>query len=163
MDEETNSETTRPAGREDVVRAHAAEKEWLALYFVKHDRTPEVSIVTPLLFDVRCFSTYPKSRYIYLLFVSTASGRFGDEILFVGVCVRFVCFSSRDGEDPDGEFTHSECAKPATRRLIYTELAYGILSQGGLQRLRRIDCFISFSISLCALVVLSSPDGEVTG
>ena len=84
MDEETNSETTRPAGREDVVRAHAAKKERLALYLVKHDRTPEVSIVSPLLFDVRYFllilSRVISISVLFLLQVDVS----GTRILSVG-------------------------------------------------------------------------------
>ena len=84
LDKETNSVTMHPAGQEEVVKAHAAEKQWLSLYLVEHDRTPEVSIVTPLRFDVWNLSTYLKSRYTYLPFVSTTSRRLVDEILSVG-------------------------------------------------------------------------------
>ena len=122
MGEETDSETARPAGREDVVAAqaedmagnmktgkerdpktacpagsmlttarggrfrrphhavacwwstgahcrvgaHAAEEEWLAQYLIKRDRTPEVSIVSPLLSTYSIFLHVLKSRYIYL-------------------------------------------------------------------------------------------------
>ena len=84
MDEETNSETTRPAGREDVVRAHAAEEEWLVQYFIKRDRTPEASIVSPRLLTYSMFLHSLKLRYIYLRFVSTARRRLGDETFVWG-------------------------------------------------------------------------------
>ena len=92
------------------------------------------------------FHTLPKSRYSCWVFA------FGSFVSVRGT-VRY----------PDGETIHSECAKPAKRRLITPSWFMGLCLYGVSRRLRRIDYFIAFSISLCALVVFSSPDGEVTG
>ena len=92
----------------------------------------------------------------FLLQVDVSEARFG---LW---CFAFGSFVSVRGtvRYPDGELIHPENAKPATRRLITPSWLMGLCLNGCVAAIAKDRLFHRFLyISLCALVVFSSPDG----